>query len=52
MTEKTSVLGDIHSKTVDGLGTKSEVDQYLAYRKEFELAANFEKVHTYQFMSI
>ena len=47
MTEKTSVLGDIHSKTVDGLGTKSEVDQYLAYRKEFELAANFEKVHTY-----
>ena len=47
MTEKTKAIGDIHIKTIDNLNTNNEVDQYKNYRKEFDLAASFEKIPQY-----
>ena len=44
MTNKTSVLGDVHKKTVSFLKSKKDKENYSKYRNEFDLASNFKKI--------
>ena len=47
MTNKTSVLGDVHKKTVSFLKSKKDKENYSKYRNEFDLASNFNKIQKF-----
>ena len=47
MFNRTSALGQIHKKTVDLLESENSKREYIKYRKEFEEAAGFKKLHDF-----
>ena len=47
MYKRTETLGNIHQKTLSLLSSESEKNSYLEYRKQFEDAASFKKIHKF-----
>jgi radical SAM protein with 4Fe4S-binding SPASM domain len=47
MYKRTEALGNIHQKTLSLLSSENEKNSYLEYRKKFEDAASFKKIHKF-----